>query len=114
MSNRIEKINSLLKKYISEIINQKIHDPRVEGIISVTNVNTASDLKYAKVYLSIFNSKDKLETLDAIKNASGFIRKELASKVEFRFVPSLNFELDDSAEYSQKIESILNSLDIKE
>lgn len=114
MSNRIEKVNSLLKRYISEIINQKINDPRVKGIISVSNVSTAPDLKFAKVSLSIYSTSNSNEVLEAIKSAGGFIRKELASKVEFRCVPNLSFELDTSAEYSEKINKILNNLDIKE
>ncbi len=114
MSNRIDKVNSLLKRYISEIINQKINDPRIQGIISVSNVSTTPDLKHAKISLSIFSTNDKNEILSAIKSASGFIRHELASEVEFRCVPNLIFELDTSAEYSEKINNILNKLDIKE
>lgn len=112
MSNRIEKVNSLLQRYVSEIINQKINDPRVTGIISVTNVSTTPDLKYAKISLSIYNN-NSAETLQAIINASGFIRRELAREVEFRTVPNLTFNLDTSAEYSEKINNILNSLDVK-
>lgn len=113
MSNRIEKVNSLLKRYISEIINQKINDPRVQGIISVSSVATAPDLKYAKVSLSIFSTSNPKDVLEAIKSAGGFIKRELASKIEFRCVPNLSFELDTSAEYSEKINNILNTLDIK-
>ena len=114
MGNRIEKVNSLLQRYISEIINQKINDPRVIGIISVSNVSTTPDLKHAKVSLSIYSDKDKQETLKAIINASGFVRRELSKEVEFRNVPELTFVLDTTAEYSQKINNILNTLDVKE
>ncbi len=114
MSNRIEKVNSLLQRYVSEIINQKINDPRVSGIISVSNVSTTPDWKHAKISLSIFTTNDKTETLKAIINASGFIRRELAKKVEFRTVPELTFNLDTTAEYSQKINKILDTLDVKE
>ncbi len=114
MSNRIEKVNSLLQRYISEIINQKINDPRVTGIISVSSVSTAADLKHAKISLSIFTTANKQDVLQAIINASGFIRRELAKKIEFRTVPDLTFTLDETAEYSQKINEILNTLDVKE
>lgn len=110
MSNRIEKVNSLLQRYISDIINNDISDPRIKGIISVSSVSTTPDLKYAKVYLSIYNTEGSVETLEAIKSASGYIRKQLASKIEFRCVPSLDFGLDTSAEYSQKINDIISSL----
>ena len=113
-SNRIEKVNSLLKRNITEIINQKINDPRIQGIISVSSVSTAPDLKHARVSLSIFTTGKAEEVLDAIKNASGFIRRELASQVEFRCVPDLSFQLDTSAEYRVNINNILNTLDIKD
>lgn len=114
MSNRIEKVNSLLQRNISDIINNDVNDPRIKGIISVSSVSTTPDLKYAKVFLSIFNQNEQKETLEAIKSASGYIRKLLASKIEFRCVPSLDFALDNSAEYSQKINDIISSLGIKD
>jgi len=110
MSNRMEKVNSLLQRYVSEIINNEINDPRVQGVISVSSVSTTPDLKYAKVFLSIYNKIGAEETLKAINFASGYIRKLLSSKVEFRTTPSLTFELDTSAEYSQKINDILKSI----
>ena len=110
MSNRIEKVNSLLQRYVSDIINNNVNDPRIKGIISVASVSTTPDLKYAKIYLSIYGSDNASETLQAIKSASGYIRKILASKIEFRCVPSLDFALDNSAEYSEKINNIINSL----
>ncbi len=112
MSNRIEKVNSLLQRYLSDIINNDVNDPRIKGIISVSTVSTTPDLKYAKVFLSIYNKDGSKEILEAIKSASGYIRKILASKIEFRCVPSLDFELDTSAEYSQKINNIISSIKI--
>lgn len=110
MSNRIEKVNSLLKRNISDIINNQINDPRIQGFISVTSVSTTPDLKWAKVFLSIYNPKNQKETLEVIKSASGYIRKLLASQIDFRCVPSLDFELDTSAEYSEKINNLLNTI----
>lgn len=109
MNKRIERINSLLKRDIAEIISQ-LQDPRIQGFITVSNVQTAPDLKYAKVFLSIYKAENKTQTLEAIKKASGFIRSQLSDMVDFRCVPSLNFELDNSAEYSQKIEGILKEI----
>lgn len=112
MSNRIEKVNSLLKRNISDIINNQINDPRIQGFISVSSVSTTPDLKYAKVFLSIYSQNGQKETLEAIKSASGYIRKELSSQINFRCVPSLDFELDTSAEYSEKINNLLNTINI--
>ena len=69
-----------------------------------------NDLKYAKVYVSILNSKNVKDTLAGLKKSSGFIRTELARKVNLRNTPELIFELDDSIEYGAKIDSILKEI----
>ena len=100
-NNRMERINSEIQKEISLIINNEINDPRVTGFISVL-----------KVSLSIF-ADDKQSVFDAITSAGSFIRKKLSVAVKLREIPKLIFELDDGIEYSNKINKIINSLDIK-
>ena len=109
-TNRMERVNEELKKEISHIIDFKLKNPNITGMISVTKVKTASDLKSAKVYVSILNSKSKKNTLQGLKNASGFIRSELAKRVNLRYTPELVFELDESLEYASKIEGILKDI----
>ena len=79
-------------------------------MISVTKVKVTNDLKYAKVYISILNAKDNKQTLAALKKSAGFLRSELAKKVNLRNTPELVFELDDSLEYGAKIDSILKEI----
>ena len=79
-------------------------------MISVTKVKVTTDLKYAKVYVSILNSKNIKDTMDGLKKSSGFIRSELAKRVNLRNTPELIFEIDDSLEYGAKIDSILKDL----
>ena len=110
-NNRMERINSEIQKEISIIINNEISDPRVSGFISVLKVSTTPDLKFCKVYLSIYND-NKQEAFAAIKSAANFIRKKLAVSVKLREIPKLIFELD-GIEYSDKINKIINTLDIK-
>lgn len=111
MSNRVEKGNSLLQKEISNIISNKLNDPRLNNeIITVTNVSLSPDLSYAKVYVSIYGSKNEQESLNALKSAVGFIRKELACKLKFRVLPFIDFELDNSGEYSERINKLLKSI----
>jgi len=111
-NNRMERINSEIQKEISIIINNEISDPRVSGFISVLKVSTTPDLKFCKVYISVYN-ENKQEAFEAIKSAANFIRRKLAVAVKLREVPKLIFELDDGIEYSDKINKIINSLDIK-
>ena len=85
-------------------------NPNVTGLISITKVKVTNDLKYAKVYVSILNSKNIKDTLAGLKKSSGFIRSELARRVNLRNTPELIFELDDSIEYGSKIDTILKEI----
>ena len=109
-NNRFERINEEYKKEISNIIDNKLKNPNVTGLISVTKVKVTQDLKYAKVYVSILNSNDLDETLEGLKKSAGFVRSELAKTVNLRNTPEIIFELDDSLEYGARIESILRDI----
>ena len=113
-SNRMERVDEELKRELSIIINQDLKNPNITGIISVTKVKTSPDLKSAKVYISILNSKSKKNTLQGLKKAKGFIRTELARRVNLRYTPDLIFELDESMEYGSKIDNILKEIMPKE
>ena len=113
-SNRMDRVNEELKKEISSVIDLKLKNPNITGIISVTKVKTSPDLKFARVYISILNSKSKKNTLEGLKNASGFIRSEIARNVNLRYTPELVFEIDDTMEYGAKIENILSEIMPKE
>ncbi|WP_040211745.1 30S ribosome-binding factor RbfA [Clostridium polynesiense] len=108
---RSGRINEELKKEISNIIRNDIKDPRVSGMVSVTNVTATKDLRYAKVMLSIFGTeKQKEETLDALKNSSGFIRREVGHRIKLRYTPELIIELDNSIEQGMHINSIIQKI----
>lgn len=109
-TNRMSKVDEEFKREISIIIDQELKNPNITGLISVTKVKTSPDLKMARVYLSMLNSKSKKNTLQAIKNASGFIRTELAKRVNLRYTPELIFELDETLEYGERIDNILNKI----
>lgn len=111
-NNRIDKINTELLKSISEIINNRLNDPRLTGIISVLSVNASADLKHAEVAISIFNAdEEKLKTTYEILNKSaGFIRSELSRDSKLRTIPQIHFKNDDSMAYSQKIYKIIEEL----
>ena len=109
-TNRMDRVNEELRKEISLVIDSKLKNPNITGIISVTKVKTSPDLRYARVYISLINSKSKKNTLEGIKNASGYIRTEIAKRVNLRYTPELTFEIDESMEYGSKIENILNEI----
>ncbi len=107
---RLGRIGEMYRKELSHIISYELKEPSVTGLISVTKVKVTNDLKYAKVYVSILNAKDLKASLAGLKKASGFIRSELAKKVNLRNTPELIFELDDSVEYGARIDSILKQI----
>ena len=113
--NRLNRINEELKREISNIINYEVTNSNVTGMVSVTSVKISPDLRYAKVFLSILNSRNTKQTLAALKSSSGFIRSRIAAKINLRVTPELVFELDESMQYGEKIETILKDImkDIK-
>jgi len=108
--NRLNRINEELRKEISQIISFELKNPDATGLISVTKVKVTPDLKYAKVYISLLNSKNEEKTIKALKDSAGFIRSLVAKRVNLRITPELVFEKDDSMEYGMKIDSILKDL----
>ncbi|MCI8699916.1 MAG: 30S ribosome-binding factor RbfA [Clostridia bacterium] len=109
-NNRQGRIDEEFRKEISSIINYDLKEPTVTGLISVTRVKVTPDLKYAKVWVSILNSKNTEETLKGLSKSSGFIRSELAKRINLRNTPELSFVIDDSLEYGAKIDNILKDI----
>ncbi len=110
VNNRINRIDEEYKKELSNIIGRELKDPNITGLISVTKVKVSTDLKYAKVYVSIMGAKNLQETMKGLKNASGYIRTELAKRINLRNTPEITFEIDDSIEYGAKIDNILKEI----
>ena len=109
-SHRLDRINEELKKEISQVINYELKNSNITGMISVTKVKITPDLRYAKVYVSVLNSKNLKKTMDGLKSASGFIKGRVAHTVNLRVTPELVFEYDDSEIQGEKIDAILRSL----
>ena len=109
-SNRMARVDEELKREVSNIINYEVKNSNVTGMISVTKVKTTPDFKYAKVSVSIINSKNVKQTLAGLKAASGFVRSRLAEKMNLRITPEIVFELDESLVYGERIDKILQEV----
>ena len=109
-SNRMYKVDEELKKEISNIISLELKNPNLTGLISVTGVKTTPDLRFAKVFVSMINEKNKKENLKILKQSSGYIRSEVARRVNLRTTPELIFEFDESLEYGSRIDEILKDI----
>ena len=113
-SNRKGRINEELQRELSALI-RTLKDPRVQqSMVSVTKVEATGDLRYAKVYISVLDKDKSKETLKGLKSAGGFLRREVASRLQLRYTPELIFEEDDSIAYGAKMYDLLRSLEIKE
>ena len=92
MSHRIERVNQLIRQEISELLRREVKDPRLGGLISITEVDTSVDLKYARVYVSCLGTEeDKKELLNTLSSAAGFFRNELMMKANCLVFPIDHF-----------------------
>lgn len=108
---RSGRINEEIRKEISDIIRNQVRDPRLTAMVSVTRVDVTKDLRYAKVYISIFGDEEqKKNSLNALKNSSGFIRREVGHRVNLRYTPEILIELDNTIEHGMHINSLLESI----
>ena len=109
MAHRIERVNSLIRQEISQLLQRQVKDPRLGNFIAVTEVATSADLKYAKVFVSSMGSEEeKQETLRALASATGFFRKELARRLKMRYIPLLSFQWDDSIERGDNLLQLID------
>ncbi len=99
MTHRIERVNSLIRQEISELLQRQVKDPRLGSLVAITDVSTSPDLRHAKIFVSrIGSEEEKQETLSVLTAASGFFRNELAKRLRLRHTPELSFQWDDSIE----------------
>lgn len=105
---RTGRINEEMKKEISAIVMNGLKDPRITAMITITDVEVTSDLRYAKVYASIFGSEEqKEESFLGLKNSAGFIRREVGKRIQLRYVPELIFVKDETIDHGMHIDELI-------
>ncbi len=114
MSRRTEQVAEAIKEEVSQTIQRELKDPRL-GFVTVTRVEVSPDLKYAKVFFSVLGEEAaKKESLQVLKRASSYLRRELSHKLTFRYMPELQFEFDVAMEHGDKIQRLLLQLEQEE
>jgi ribosome-binding factor A len=103
---RSQRVSDLLRKEIADFIMYKLKDPRI-GFITVTGVDVTDDIKIARIYVSILKDEERKTTIEILNSAKSFIRSELSKRLRMKFIPSIEFRLDTSIEYGNKIERLL-------
>ena len=109
MNVKIERLNNLFIKELSEIIMLKVKNPILKNV-NITSVSITNDLSYAKVYFTCLLDDKKEEILKSLNKASSFVRKELCNRVEIRKMPEITFLYDESIEYGNNIENIIKRI----
>lgn len=111
MKQRVDRLNSLLKEVISDIIRKEVKHPGVAKLLTVTRVDITKDLHFAKVYISVIGTdQEKNETLEALQASAGFIAVQASKQVVMRYFPALTFKLDTSVEKHMRIEELLGKI----
>ncbi len=107
---RVEKLRELIREEVSDIIHRVLKDPRI-GFTSVTDVELSSDLRHAKVFVSVLGSEeDRQRTMEALHNAVGFVRTELGRRIRVYRTPEIQFRLDTSIERGTRVMELLRTL----
>lgn len=109
MSVKIDRIADNIQKELSYILQFEVRDSDIR-FVTITDVHVTNDLSFAKVYFTILKEDKKKETLKALKDARGFLRKELATRINIRHIPELQFVYDESIDYGKKIEDIIERI----
>lgn len=108
MNLKIERLNNLFIKELSEIIMLEVKNPILKSV-TITNVSITNDLSYAKVYFTCFDL-DRDLVLKELKDSQKFLRTELCNRIDIRHTPELVFEYDDSIEYGKRIEEVIEKI----
>jgi ribosome-binding factor A len=111
MVNRSERVRKAIIREVSDLLHRGLKDPRISGIVSVTDVELSADCRYAKIFVSIFgNQEEQDNTMEGLECSSGFIRSEISKRINMRFAPEISFKMDDSLERGSRVTSIIDKI----
>ena len=112
MTRRSERVNDLLREEISSIVHRELKDPRLGGLISITEVETSPDFRHARVFVSVMGTdEERVASLKALNSAAGFMRRELRGRLQsLRYLPELTFKPDDSIERGMRLSALINQV----
>ena len=111
MSRRQRQINHTIRREVGELLSRTVNDPRIKGIISVTEVDISPDLTQARVFISSMGTEEeKAEVIEGLTAASGFLRRELGGRLRMRYTPALTFERDDSIERGEHLLQLIEQV----
>jgi ribosome-binding factor A len=102
------RLSEVMQQELSDILRKEVKDPRIAEFCTIMRVDVSKDLRHAKVSVSIMgNEVQQKNTIIGLKNATGFIRREIGQRIGLRHTPELSFVLDKSVDYSFEIEQLI-------
>ena len=107
---RSQRVGHLLRAEVSDIILNRLKDPRLGGFLTVTDVEVTEDLRHARIYISTLKDEDRDEAIEILNSAKSFMRSELGKRLRMKFVPSLEFRFDETTRYGDKMERLLKKI----
>jgi len=112
-SQRVERVASLIRREVSELLIGGIKDERIsQGMVSVTTVEVAGDLKHCKIFVSVFGSEDdRSQAMAGLRSASTYVKGELGRRLKMRRTPEVVFVLDRGLEKGASVLGLLNRLE---
>lgn len=110
-NHRHERVGEEIAHEINAMLAGELKDPRLEGMVVVSEVRVQPDMKHARVFINVQgSSKEQTDAVKALEHASGFIRRELVERLQLRRLPELHFTLDHSQEYTERIDQLLKEM----
>ncbi len=108
---RSKRISEEIRKIVAEVIREDIKDPRVSKMATVTGVETTRDLRYATIYISVFDSEEmKEKTIEGLNRAKGFVRRAIGDQLDVRYTPEPIFKLDESIENAINLSKLIRDV----
>lgn len=106
---RTDRISEIIQRKLAQIIPNEVKDPRLTGLVTISAVKVAADLRYAKVYFTVL-SEDKKMTATILNAAASYLRSVLARSISLRTVPQLHFVYDEAIEYGQRLSRLIDKV----
>jgi len=110
VTRRQKQVSSLIQRELSDLLGKKVSDPRLD-FATITAVEISPDLRQAHIFVSVMGNQQ--EAMEGLDHAASFLRRELSSRLALRYMPELTFHLDDSLERGERIDQLLEEIQLK-
>jgi len=110
VTRRQKQVSSLIQRELSDLLGKKVSDPRLD-FVTITAVKISPDLRQAHIFVSVMGNQQ--EAIEGLNHAASFLRRELSSRLALRYMPELTFHLDDSLERGERIDQLLEEIQLK-